>query len=69
MEPIRLEIAGLAAGASEGVENAIRTVPGVMSVRADPAGHGVHIEAVEDIDVDEIIAAVQKAGYIATLAG
>lgn len=69
MEPIRLEIAGLAAGANEAVENALRTVPGVMSVRSDPAGNGVRIEAVDDIDVEELIAAVGKAGYIATLAG
>ncbi len=69
MEPIRLEIADLAAGANEAVENAIRMVPGVMSVRADPAGNGVRVEAVENVKVDDLIAAVRKAGYIATLAG
>jgi copper chaperone CopZ len=70
LQPIRLEIVDLgAAGALEGVENALRTVPGVMSVRADPRGEGVHVEAADSIDPDDLVAAVQKAGYIATLAG
>ena len=68
MEIIRLNIAGLA-GTNEAVENALRTVPGVMSVRADPAGHGVRVEVIETVTADELIAAVQKAGYVATLAG
>ena len=68
METIRLEIAGLA-GANEAVENALRTVPGVMSVRADPAGNGVRVEVTESVKGDDLIAAVGKAGYIAVLAG
>ncbi len=69
MEPIRLEIPGLAAGGADAVENALRMVPGVLSVRSDPAGHAVRVEAVENVKIEELIAAVQKAGYIATLAG
>jgi copper chaperone CopZ len=69
MEPIRLKIEGRVGGSSEGVENALRTVPGVMSVRADPTGNGVHVEAAEGVKADDLIAAARKAGYITTLAG
>jgi copper chaperone CopZ len=69
MEPIRLEIPGLAAGGADAVENALRMVPGVLSVRSDPAGQSVRVEAVEDVKIEELIAAVQKAGYIATFVG
>jgi copper chaperone CopZ len=51
------------------VENALRLVPGVISVHADPAAHSVVVEAGDSVEIDELIAAVQKAGYIATLVG
>jgi copper chaperone CopZ len=70
MRPIRLTVQPVASpGSPEAVENALRLVPGVISVHADPAGHGVVVEAAESVDVDDLIAVVQKAGYIATLVG
>ena len=70
MRPIRLTIEDLAApGSVEAVENALRLVPGVISVHADLADHGVVVEAGESLDIDVLIAAVQKAAYIATLVG
>jgi copper chaperone CopZ len=68
MEPIRLRLEGPASvGAMEAVENALRLVPGVISVRADPAAHEVHVTAAESVDADELIKAAQKTGAIATL--
>ena len=70
MQPIRLKIEDMAsAGALQAVENALRIVPGVLSVRPDLAGNDVLVEAGESVDVDDLVAAVQKAGYVATLAG
>ena len=69
METIRLEIAGYAAGSNEPIENALRMVPGVISVRGEPAGKGVRVEVSDTVTADELIAALSKAGYIATLAG
>jgi copper chaperone CopZ len=69
MDIIRLEIADAAAAPKDAVENALRIVPGVMSVRADPAGHGVHVEVTDTITADDLIVALGKAGYIATLSG
>ena len=70
MEPIRLQLEEPAtAGALEAVENALRLVPGVMSVRADPAGNEIHVTAAESVDADDLIKAAQKTGAIATLAG
>ena len=70
MRPIRLTIKDFSSpGSVEAVENALHLVPGVISVHADLAGHGVVVEAGESVDIDVLIAAVQKAGYIATLVG
>jgi Cu+-exporting ATPase len=70
VQPIRLTIQGMAsAGCAEAVEHAVRTVPGVMCVRVDLVGSDVLVEAGESVDVDALLAAVQQAGYIATLAG
>ena len=70
VKPIRLTIQGMAsAGCAETVEHAIRTVPGVMSVRVDLAGSDVLVEAGETVEVNALLAAVQQAGYVATLAG
>ena len=69
METIRLDIGGFAAASHEGVENALRIVPGVMSVRADPDGRGVRVEVTDTVKADDLIAALFKAGYIATLSG
>ena len=70
MEPSRLILEGApSVGALEAVENALRMVPGVMSVRADPAGKELHVSAAESVDPDELIKAAEKTGAIATLAG
>lgn len=69
MDTIRLEIADAAMASKDAVENALRIVPGVMSVRADPAGHGVHVEVTDTTKADDLIVALGKAGYIATLSG
>jgi len=70
MDPIRLSIEGMAsAGGIDAVENAIRMVPGVVSVRADSSGTCVLVEAAENVHPDDLIAAALKAGYNATLAG
>ena len=70
MRPIRLTIQEIASpGSVETVENALRLVPGVISVHADPAAPSVVGEAGDSVEIDELIAAVQKAGYIATLVG
>ena len=70
MRPIRLTIQEIVSpGSVETVENALRLVPGVISVHADPAAHSVVVEAGDSVEIDELIAAVQKAGYIATLVG
>jgi copper chaperone CopZ len=70
MHPIRLTIQEIASpGSIDAVENALRLIPGVVSVHADPASRGVVVEAGASVDVDDLIAAVQKAGYIATLVG
>jgi copper chaperone CopZ len=70
MDPIRLSIESMAsAGGIDAVENAIRMVPGVLSVRADSSGTCVLVEAADSVASDDLIAAALKAGYIATLAG
>lgn len=70
MDPIRLAIEGVAsAAATQAVENAIRMVPGVVSVRHDSSGNGVTVDAAENVRADDLIAAVAKAGYVATLEG
>jgi copper chaperone CopZ len=71
MQPIRLKIEGMGAtGAIEAVENALRTVPGVLHVRVDPVhGDEVHVEVAETVDPELLVDAVLNAGYIATLSG
>jgi hypothetical protein len=70
MEPIRLTIErGDKPGAAAEVENALRMVPGVLSVRLQPHGADVVVEAADSVAPDELIAAARKAGYVATLSG
>lgn len=70
MDVVRLDISELA-GADNlaAIEAAIRTVPGVLSVHADPAGHAVDVHVAPTVTGDEIVAAVTRAGYVATIAG
>jgi copper chaperone CopZ len=71
MEPIRLKIAGLGASADlTMVENALRTVPGVVSVRPDPkAVDEVRVEAAASVTPDALVKAILDAGYVATPIG
>ena len=71
MEPVRLKITGLgASGGMEAVENALRTVPGVMNVSRDPkAPDQVKVEIAPTVRSDALVQAVQDAGYTATLIG
>ena len=70
VRPIRLTIQDIASAAGvEAVEHALRTVPGVMTVRADLAGNDVLVEAAETVQPDALIAAVEEAGFVAVLSG
>jgi copper chaperone CopZ len=70
MEPIRLTIERAGApGAATAVEEALRMVPGVVSVRVQPHGADVVVEAADNVDPEDLIAAAQKAGFVVTLAG
>jgi copper chaperone CopZ len=69
MEPIRLTIQETASGVDlQAVENALRMVAGVMSVRAEPSESAVVVEAAEGVEADDLVAAARKAGYVAAVA-
>jgi copper chaperone CopZ len=71
MEPIRLRIeGGSGPGGIEAVENALRTVPGVMSVRlAAVARDEILVEAAETVSAESLVEAVENAGHIAVVIG
>ena len=69
MEPIRLTLVGPGAPILTEVENALRIVPGVISVRMAPTGHDVLVEAAGNLDPSQLVEALQKAGHIATVSG
>jgi copper chaperone CopZ len=71
MEPVRLKITGLGANADiAAVENALRTVPGVMNVSRDPkAPDQVRVEIAQSVRSDTLVQAVRDAGYTAVLIG
>jgi copper chaperone CopZ len=68
MEPIRLKIEGLSLSLSA-VETTLMLVPGVMSVQAEPDRRAVRVEAADSVTGDELVAALQKIGCVATVAG
>jgi hypothetical protein len=70
MQPIRLTIEPTDAPGSPAVlEDALRLVPGVISVHAFPGGTELIVEAAVNVRSDDLIAAARKAGYIAVVAG
>jgi copper chaperone CopZ len=71
VETTRLRIEGASAlGGIAAVEEALRTVPGVLRVRADPAaGDEVLVEAADTLDPDALLKAAENAGFIVTIAG
>jgi hypothetical protein len=70
MDVIRLDIAGTGApGTPAGAEAVIRDVPGVLSVHARRDGRSLEIHVAPTVTAAALIAAVERAGYVATLAG
>jgi copper chaperone CopZ len=70
MKPTRLKIESMAStGGGETLEDALRLVPGVMSVRTEPGASDVLVEAAENVEPADLVAAAQKAGYVVVLAG
>lgn len=60
-----LTVDGMACdGCEESVENALRDVSGVADVVADHESNRVTVEG--DADVDELVTAVQEAGFEAS---
>ncbi|NWC91370.1 MULTISPECIES: cation-translocating P-type ATPase [unclassified Pseudomonas] len=63
-----LPISGMTCASCAGrVERALGKVPGVQSVSVNLANERAHIEVLGQMDPDVLIAAVDKAGYTATL--
>ena len=63
-----LPIVGMTCASCAGrVERALRKVPGVTEVSVNLANERAHVEATGGIDPDSLIAAVDKAGYSASL--
>ncbi len=64
-----LPISGMTCASCAGrVERALGKVPGVQSVSVNLANERAHVEVLGQIDPSVLIAAVDKAGYTATLA-
>lgn len=63
-----LPISGMTCASCAGrVERALGKVPGVQSVSVNLANERAHIEVLGQMDPGVLIAAVDKAGYTATL--
>ena len=70
MNTTRLSVDGLASGdGAAAIEHALQMVPGVIRVRPAPADRAIDVEAAETVTASDLIAAVEKAGYSASLAG
>lgn len=70
MNTTRLIVEGLTSGDGEAaIDHALQLVPGVIRVRAAPADRAVDVEAAETVTAADLIAAIEKAGYSASLAG
>ncbi|SEJ52347.1 cation-translocating P-type ATPase [Pseudomonas sp. NFR16] len=64
-----LPITGMTCASCAGrVERALRKVPGVQSATVNLANERAHVEVLEQVDPASLIAAVDKAGYGASLA-
>ncbi|WP_342653727.1 heavy metal translocating P-type ATPase [Pseudomonas sp. F3-2] len=64
-----LPITGMTCASCAGrVERALRKVPGVQSATVNLANERAHVEMLEQVDPASLIAAVDKAGYGASLA-
>ena len=70
MDVIRLDISGMSApGTPAGAEAALREVAGVLAVHAEAGGRSLEIHVSPTVTAAALIAAVERAGYVATLAG
>lgn len=70
MQPVRLKIEGGAPPTGlQTAEAALRTVPGVQSVRLDPSAGELHVEAAGSVASDQLVAALQAVGIVAFVIG
>jgi Cu+-exporting ATPase len=68
LETFDLPITGMTCASCAGrVERALRKVPGVKNATVNLANERAHVELLEEIDPATLIAAVDKAGYSASL--
>lgn len=68
LETFDLPITGMTCASCAGrVERALRKVPGVKNATVNLANERAHVEVLEQIDPSTLIAAVDKAGYGASL--
>jgi len=66
MELVKLKVEGMErSGCAHTVEHALQLVPGVLSVRADLADGTADVEKAETVTAQQLIDAVEKAGYTA----
>ena len=66
MELVKLKIEGMETGdCAHAVEHAIQLVPGVLRVRADFADGSADVEKAETVTAQQLIDALEKAGYSA----
>jgi copper chaperone CopZ len=64
MEIIRLRVEGMAcSGCTHAVETALQTVPGVIRVRADLEAGSAEVEAADTVTGQQLVAALEEAGY------
>jgi copper chaperone len=71
METTKLTVTGMSCGhCADAVENALRSQPGVRSVKVNLAGGAAEVEHEEGaVEPEELIAAVKEEGYGASLEG
>ena len=70
MELVKLKVEGMeSSGCAHSVEHALQLVPGVLRVRADPIDGSADVEKADTVTAQQLIDAVQKAGYSAHVAG
>lgn len=68
-ETVRLHIEGMGCdGCVAAVEDALRKVPGVRRVTVDLAGAAADVELEGPMDSAPLLAAIDEAGYVASLA-
>lgn len=68
-EIVRLRVDGMGCeGCVAAVTEALRQVPGVQRVKVELAAGTAEVEAVPPVDAAWLLAAVDRAGYDATLA-